>query len=273
MKKSLFARAGLIPILLVTTLLGVSMASTAYAAPRDDIQYDALGDSFASGYGVLPYANACGQSQAAYAVQLEGRMKIDLDNFVACAGAKTPDIATQLWALDENTDLVTISVGGNDILWSQAIGTCLVAPDTACMAAVGISRNLITNVLPGLLNSVYAEISTKAPDAHVIVTGYPRLFSPEYGDFSSGSFLATVAEQEALNEGADLLNWVIAGAAAEHGFQLVHVTKRFLGHGVNAPEPWVLGPLVESGAFHPNVAGYRAYTAAVTAAIVPARLR
>ncbi len=49
------------------------------------------------------------------------------------------------------------------------------------------------------------------------------------------------------------------------------VTKRFLGHGVNAPEPWILGP--GDGAFHPNAEGYKAYTAAVTAAIRPSRLR
>jgi hypothetical protein len=75
-----------------------------------------------------------------------------------------------------------------------------------------------------------------------------------------------------LNEGADLLNGVIAEAATEHGFQFVDITKRFLGHGVNAPEPWILGPF-DPGAFHPNTDGYEAYTAAVTAAINPSQLR
>jgi hypothetical protein len=76
----------------------------------------------------------------------------------------------------------------------------------------------------------------------------------------------------ALNEGADLLNEVVAAAAARHGFQFVDVTERFLDHGVNAPEPWVLGP-ADPGRFHPNLQGYRAYTAAVTSAVVPARVR
>ena len=36
--------------------------------------------------------------------------------------------------------------------------------------------------------------------------------------------------------------------------------------------PWLLGPL-DPGRFHPNAAGYAAYTEAVTAAIRPSRLR
>jgi hypothetical protein len=57
--------------------LGVTHAS---AAPRSVVEYDALGDSYASGYGVPPY-EACGRSQASYAVQVDGRMRIDLDAF------------------------------------------------------------------------------------------------------------------------------------------------------------------------------------------------
>ena len=111
-------------------------------------------------------------------------------------------------------------------------------------------------------------MAAAAPDAHVVVVGYPRLFSPEHGPYLG----ASAAEQVALNEGADLLNAVIAEAAAEHGFQFVDVTKRFEGHGVNSPDTWLLGPL-DPGAFHPNAAGYQAYTAALTAAINPSRLK
>jgi hypothetical protein len=97
--------------------------------------------------------------------------------------------------------------------------------------------------------------------------GYPRLFSPEFG----GYWGASTAEQQALNGGADLLNRVIATKAAEYGFQFVDVTRRFVGHGANAPAPWILGP--GAGAFHPNINGCRAYTAALTSQINPSRLK
>jgi hypothetical protein len=102
----------------------------------------------------------------------------------------------------------------------------------------------------------------------VVVTGYPRLFSPEYGAFLG----ASSAEQQAMNDGADLLNGVVAAAAARHGFEYVDVTRRFDGHGANSTDPWVHGPF-DPASFHPNEAGYEAYTAAVTAAIQPAELR
>lgn len=101
----------------------------------------------------------------------------------------------------------------------------------------------------------------------MVVTGYPRLFSPKYGPLLA----ASVSEQRALNHRADLLNGVIAKAAGKHGFQFVDVTKRFLGHGMNAPDAWILGPS-DPGALHPNTDGYKAYTAAVTAAIKRSRL-
>ncbi len=252
--------------LLVPVLLGAAPAS---AAPRQPIRYDALGDSYASGYGVPPYS-ACGRSQSAYAVQLDGRKKIDLDDFVACAGATTTSLVTggQLTALDADTDLVTISIGGNDIGWSTAVGACLVRSDAECAGGLALTSARIRSTLPGLLDTVYAQVAAGAPNAQVVVTGYPRLFSPEYGPYLG----ASPAEQQALNDGADLLNGVIAEAAAAHGFRFVDVTKRFDGHGVNSPEPWVLG-LFDPGAFHPNADGYEAYTAAVTAAVNPSTFR
>lgn len=259
-------RSALATLVVLPAVLALTSAS---AAAPPTVEYDALGDSYASGYGVPPYG-ACGQSEAAYAVQLDGRMRVELDDFAACAGATTASLVAggQLEALDADTDLVTISVGGNDIRWSTAVAACLGGTDLQCAQAVALTRDAISNALPELLDSVYAQISSRAADAQVLVTGYPRLFSPEHGDFLA----ASTTEQESLNAGADLLNAVIADAAADHGFRFVDVTKRFLGHGANAPDPWVLGPF-DPGAFHPNAAGYEAYTAAVTAAVVPARLR
>jgi lysophospholipase L1-like esterase len=261
---------------LLSSLVGVTLALTgilgagvASAAPRAPFVYDALGDSYASGYGVPPYDGSCGRSMSAYAEQLDGRMRLQLDDFAACAGATTVSLVSggQLAALDADTDVVTLTIGGNDIGWGTVVGACLAASDATCAGAIALSRQAITFALPGLLDAVYTQVAAAAPNAHVVVTGYPRLFSPEYGDYLG----ASAAEQQAMNDGADLLDTVIAQAAAAHGFQFVDVRPRFVDHGVNAPEPWILGP--GAGAFHPNAAGYRAYTAALTAQINPSRLR
>jgi len=247
----------------------LAVAAPATAAPRSPVVYDALGDSYGSGYGVPPYLDGCGRSAAAYAVQIDGRMRIDLDDFAACAGATTATLlATQLTALDADTDLVTVSIGGNDIGWGSVVGACVLGGDLGCAGALTQTTEVIQNVLPSVLDATYAQIAAAAPDAHVVVTGYPRLFSPESGDY----FNASPAEQQAMNDGADLLNSVIAEAAGDAGFQFVDVTSRFVGHGVNAPEPWVLG-VTDPGRFHPNLAGYEAYAAAVTSQVNPRDLR
>jgi lysophospholipase L1-like esterase len=256
-------------ILLAAAMCGLALGgSTASAAPRQPVVYDALGDSYAAGYGVPPYDGPCGRSQSAPAVQIDGREKIQLDDFVACAGATTATLVSrgQLNALDENTDLVTLSIGGNDIGFSAPIVACLGGTEVQCAGALAATTAKVTGVLPGRLDSLYSQVSARAPHAHVVITGYPRLFSPEFGPYLA----ASVAVEQALNAGADLLNGTIAAVAAEHGFQFLDVTKRFSGHGMNAPDPWILGPS-DPGALHPNRDGYTAYAAALTAQCSPAR--
>lgn len=251
---------------IASVALVVPAASTAAAAaPR--IVYDALGDSYASGYGVPPYGE-CGRSQGAYAVLLDGRQRLQLDDFVACAGATTTSLVTggQLAALDADTDLVTLTIGGNDIGWSTAVTACIGGTDAQCAGAAALAIGRITSQLPALLDTVYAQVAAAAPNAHIVVAGYPRLFSPEYG----GYLAATPAELSTLNAAADTLDAVIADAAARAGFQFVDVRKRFDGHGVNAPDAWILGPFV-LGALHPTLDGYEAYTAAVNSALGPVK--
>lgn len=97
-----------------------------------------------------------------------------------------------------------------------------------------------------------------------MVTGYPHLFTPESGDYLG----ASAAEQQAINDTADLLNDVIADAAARHGFQYVDVTDRFEGHGANSADPWI-----NPSNFHPTAAGQEAYAAALTSQVKPRDLR
>src|SRR5918997_2570182 len=268
MKRMLRSARFAVPALIATLTLVGATAGAAPAAPPSTVVYDALVDSYASGFGAPPYA-ACGRSQSAYAVQLDGRQRLQLDDFVACGGATTTSLVTggQLGALDVDTELVTVSIGGNDIGWSAAVAACLGGTDAQCTGALALVNGRTASQLPALLDAVYAKIAAAAPNAHVVVTGYPRLFSPEYGAYLA----ASPAELSALNAGADTLNAVIAAAAARAGFQYVDVRERFEGHGVNSPDPWILGPS-DPGAFHPNTEGYEAYTAAVNSALGPVKL-
>jgi lysophospholipase L1-like esterase len=244
-------------------LTAASATSPPVATAQRPLVYDALGDSYASGYGVPPYS-ACGRSAEAYAVQLARLAEVRLDQLVACAGATTSTLRSrgQLRALDGRVGLVTLTIGGNDAGWASAVASCLGGTDIQCSQALEQSTARVRSALPRALDRLYTQIAARAPRAHVLVVGYPRLFSPDRGS----ALLASPAEQRALNRGADLLDEVIARAAAAHGFTFVDVRKRFEGHGANAADPWILGPF-DAAPFHPNAAGYRAYAAAVAVAV------
>jgi lysophospholipase L1-like esterase len=255
--------------LIGSALAAVALVTTGLAGPApaaDPLVLDGLGDSYAAGFGVpASFTNPCGRSDAAPATAIDGRMRLALDDFVACGGARTTDLVPQgqIAALGPDTDVVTLSIGGNDIGWSQAVGACLGGTDAQCEAAIAVTTGRITGQLPALLDAVYDEVDAAAPNATVYVTGYPRLFSSAHGAVLG----ASPVEQDAMNEGADLLT-----ATKAHGYTFVDVTERFVDHGVNAPEPWIVWPTAP-GSFHPNALGYEAYAAAVTAAIRPADLR
>lgn len=269
----------------VLTALGLAtplLAAAPVTAAPDRVVYDALGDSYAAGFGTSSAPAACGRSELAYPHVLDGRMRIELDDLAACSGAvagsSSPNnITAQLGSLDDATGLVTVSIGGNDVGWFDAVTACLFQPEQACDAAVTAAEARI-GALPQLLGPVYEQIRAEAPHAHVVVTGYPRLFSPEHGDYTGvlpgvgTPFLVTVAEQERLNAGADELNRVIRAAAEEAGFQFVDVTKRFEGHGVNSPDAWI-GGIEDPELFHPTAEGQHAYGVALRSQISPRDLR
>jgi len=126
-------------------------------------------------------------------------------------------------ALDENTDLVTVPTGGNDLQWGMAVGACLARSDAEGAAAVVFVRGLIGTGLPGLLYGVDTRIAAVATNAHIVVTGYPRIFPPEYGDYLN----ASVAEQMLMNDGAD-----------QHHPRCVHRRRKCSGSRLRSPRSW-----------------------------------
>ncbi len=98
-------------------------------------------------------------------MQLDGRKHIALDDFVACAGATTTSLVSggQLTALDADTELVTLTIGGNDIGWSSVVGACLVGTDAQCAGAL---RSLVGHhgaARPAA--ELYGQVAADAPNA------------------------------------------------------------------------------------------------------------
>jgi lysophospholipase L1-like esterase len=219
--------------------------------------YVALGDSYSSGEGTRHYlvdGTDCDRSTYAYPSLLAAAKGYAL-NFRACSGATVADVARdQLGALAASTRYVTISVGGNDARFSHVITECaLPAWASNCRGAVSGAQHYIRTALPGSLSTLYASIRVKAPNATVVVVGYPKLFMG--ADCNALTWFSPKDEQ-LLNDTAVLLDDTIAAAAAAKAFAFVNPIDAFTGHAVCDHAEWINGlshPVAES--FHPNRAG------------------
>lgn len=60
---------------------------------------------------------------------------------------------------------------------------CALNSEDTCVGWTAGAGALITQSQPALAYG-YGAVARTVPNAHVVVTGYPRLFSPEFGDFT-----------------------------------------------------------------------------------------
>ncbi|MFG2377594.1 SGNH/GDSL hydrolase family protein [Streptomyces sp. NPDC048504] len=169
-------------------------------APRPAASYIALGDSFSAGEGVEPFEagtdtpnlNKCHRSDYAYPRLISGTSakipSLGSNGFRACSGAVTDNITdapqwnegTQLdlpvWP-DSSTQLVTMTIGGNDIKFGDLGTACVTASCAIGSSAYNASLNEINNTLPAKLEATYKKILQQTPNAKVYVLGYPQVIA------------------------------------------------------------------------------------------------
>jgi hypothetical protein len=160
---------------------------------------------------------------------------------------------------------VTITIGGNDAGFSNVIINCALYYFT-CGSSINEANSFIANKLGPLLDTTYNDIRARATVAHVVVLGYPHLFTDE-GATCNANFL-TSSNEKKLNETGDKLDAKIKERASAHGFTFVDPRSAFKPHEVCSSEEWLNGqsnPLEES--YHPNVKGQAEFTTLVNGAI------
>ncbi|MGW4231444.1 SGNH/GDSL hydrolase family protein [Streptomyces sp. NPDC004980] len=244
--------------LLLGTVLALTGAGVANAEESvQAVDYVALGDSYSSGVGAGSYDSAsgdCKRSTRAYPRLWAAANAPASFAFTACSGARTGDVtAGQLGPLNSSTDLVSISIGGNDAGFADVMTTCVLQSEATCLSRIATARGYVDSTLPGKLDSVYSAISAKAPAARVVVLGYPRFYQ------LGGSCLAGLSEKErsAINGAADYLNAATAKRAADHGFTFGDVTSTFTGHEICSGSAWLhsVNWLNIGESYHPTAAG------------------
>ncbi|MBV9095543.1 MAG: SGNH/GDSL hydrolase family protein [Streptosporangiaceae bacterium] len=252
-------------------------AATAGASPTGTaaaVNYVALGDSYSSGLGAgndIAASGRCSRSSDAYPEQWATAHSPASFASAACAGATTSDVlARQIAALSRRTTLVSITIGGNDAGFAAVMEACVLLPTGACLGAVSAAEAFIASQLPGRLDATLRAIRTAAPDARVIVLGYPHLYDLAA---SAGCIGLSTADRAALNTGADDLDAALAAAAAANGDTFADVRGQFAGHEICDSGSWLhsVDILALSSSYHPTAAGQVAGYLPVFAAAVRSR--
>ena len=268
----------------VAVALGLAAPASATPRPSGPPDYVALGDSYSAASGVLPpdpaAAPQCLRSTRNYPHVLAAQLGAVLTD-VTCGGADTtdfagsqyPGVAPQLDALSADTDLVTMTIGGNDssvfidsILQCGAAGALTLGQSSPCRDRYGSSfeDTVRTSTYPALVQALTA-VRAAAPNARVAILGYPAILPPTGGCYP----VMPVASGDVpyLNSLQTTLNDAVRRAAAATHVTYVDMTRVSAGHdacqplGVRWIEPVLAGtnPVI----VHPNALGEEAMAAQV----------
>ncbi|RPA10317.1 SGNH/GDSL hydrolase family protein [Gordonia sp. OPL2] len=183
-------------MLAATTVISVAVAPSAQAAPAPTPvrytggPYVAMGDSRASGGFFTPtpdYFLGCKRSAFNYptivaALTLPRRF-VD----TSCAGAQAPDLYAngqhtnagwkppQVHLVPRDAQLITVSIGGNDMRWGAILGQCTTAPftDRFCRSNRRLAAEVGWRVarMENRVTPALRAIRRKAPHAQIIVVG------------------------------------------------------------------------------------------------------
>lgn len=226
--------------------------AVALAAPASADNYVALGDSYAAGTGSggTTLSATCMKTTNAYPYQIaQSRAGTNL-TFVACGGATTTDVMNnQISSVTSTTNVVTVEIGGNDIGFANLILNCTLLN---CSSQLSSTANSIPSTLPPKLQTVYSAIKSRAPQAKVIVVGYP---DPAGTKTCSKALGISTTEMNGIHTVANALSNTIKNTAVSYGFSYVDAIPAFTGHDVCASSPWLNGMSLSTGAYHPNKNG------------------
>lgn len=239
-----------------------------------DQTYVALGDSYTAAPGVDPVEEAsggCERSEVNYpklvAAAYGGSTLID----VSCSGATTADLSAgqtladgtstepQLDAVRADADIVSIGIGGNDIGALGLLGEGCGVDGCENLDVAGIQAGLAQVSLD--LAALIAAINERAPEARVLVIGYPQI-APE-GEGCE----ALPLEGDELTL-ANLLNSELVNAqrrgAEDAGAEFVDLIPVTSGHALCSDDPWINdGDFDGAAPFHPFETEQRAAAAAI----------
>jgi lysophospholipase L1-like esterase len=250
--------------------------------------YTALGDSYAAGplipNPLLPLG--CLKSSNNYAHLAAPGIGLSLRD-ASCSGATTVDMTNpqsvspdgpnppQLNSLDASTTVVSVTIGGNDIGFSEVAQSCITynpfsspCKDKYDPGGKDQLAERIAATAPKVA-AVLQGIHTRSPAAKIYVVNYPAIF-PETGSGCWPQMPISFSDAPYLRATEQRLNSMLATQAAANGATLVNWYGASIGHDAckGSSTRWVepLVPNELAAPIHPNKAGMVGGATALVAA-------
>ncbi len=279
-------RFAIIGLAFVGLLLPASTSSGAQTG-----SYTALGDSYAAGPIVptqQPTPIGCLKSDHNYAHLVATALTAPLRD-ATCSGAKTDNMTApqnvgggpnppQFDSLDAATTLVTITIGGNDIGFTEIALSCITGDpnghpcqDRYVVGGVDEISGRIAATAPKVA-AVLQGIHTRAPNATVFFVSYLSI-TPEVGNGCWPQLPFAYADVPYLRAKEQELNAMLAAQAAANGANFVDAHVASVGHdactapGIRWVEPVPATAL--AAPLHPNTLGMECVAQLVLARVDP----
>ncbi|GAB4588306.1 SGNH/GDSL hydrolase family protein [Nocardia sp. IFM 10818] len=259
--------------------VGVAHAEPAAAGPAFT-EYVALGDSWAADATITQITTEfapvnCVQSAGNFARQVAAALAVPEFRDASCGGATTVNMTAaqrgnppQFDRLSPATDLVTLSIGGNDAGLADTVMDCVtvdpaVSPCLSTLVSGGVDQ-MSASIATAESRVVAAVegIKDRAPNARILLLDYFEAVDLDGGCFPE----IPISDADAIWLGTNLLelHHMLARVAATTGVDFVDTYSGSHGHDACQPvgTRWVEGLIPFSGhpvgpavPFHPNQLG------------------
>ncbi len=273
-------------------LVVLTVPATAGAADRVT-RYVSMGDSYVAGALTAAPTDApwsCFQTQGNYPHLLAPVLEVDEHVDVSCSSAKTDDVFApqqlddtmstappQLDAVNADTSVVSLGLGGNDIRIREAMEHCFSPSpggspcrDHFVTGGVDELADRVTATGPKI-DRVLDAIRSRAPRAEVFVVGYPSIFD-ETGRGCWPVVPLTSPDTAYLRDTIKRLNAMLAAQARANGATYVDTHTPGIGRDMcQLPgTKWIEGvvPTEPASPLHPNARGERGMADALLASMV-----
>ena len=233
---------------------------------KTNTRYVALGDSYAagvgSGGGAVPVIRGdidrcCSRNNNAYPSFLARALGAQHFEFRACMGAvmlnNANSVARQMMHAGRNADLVTVTVGGNDMGFTNVAASCLISfvDSRQCYKAIGRAKRKIRFKIGRDARKLDRLLRRRFPKARIVFTGYPNPFA-RGGSRKTNKFCHPIRVQRDLNSLVDKLNNQLRRNVKNF------VPVSFRGRELcNHQNPWFIDDLKRASRFSAPMCSFR----------------